>query len=149
MTIERRNPLPAGRYWIDVVGDNFYVMEGWLKAVAPFVQVENQHLTPATGFDPGAGPPLLPGPDAVANSTPRIMFYIFRTSKALPWVGAVLGFPNIAGPQIQTQADTTARPPTPKGPLDDFFQNLPSGEGLGALALLGALAWFEFGGNKR
>jgi len=154
MALERRNPLPAGRYWINVIGDKFFIMEGWLKAVAPFVHVENQHLTPATGFDPTSGPfghsgpPLLPGPDVIANSTPQIMWYLFTTSKALPWVGPVLGFPNIAPGSVTSEADTVDRPPVPKGPLDDFFKNLPSGEGLGSLALLALLAYAEFGGKK-
>lgn len=149
MAIERRQPLPAGRYWIDVFGDKFYIMEGWIKAAGDAVHVESQHLTPATGFDSNSGPPLLPGPDGLGNSTPQVMWYLFTTSKPLYWVGQVLGFPTIATADIQSKADTATRPPPVKGPLDDVLDVLPKGEGLGALALLAGLAWWEFGGSKR
>jgi hypothetical protein len=147
MALERRNPLPAGRYWIDVVGNNIFIMEGWLKAVGPFAHVENQNLTPQKGTPPD-GAPVLPGPDAAGNFIPEIIWYLFTTSKPLPWISQALGFPNVATADVHTKADTASRPPPVKGPLDDIIANLPSGEGMGSLALLAVLAYLEFGSKK-
>lgn len=108
MTVETRNPLPAGRYWIDVSKEPvpFGTWQGFLSAFPEFVHVD------ATEED-----------EAFA-------FSIFTTSKALIWPEGI-GYPTIAGPGIKSRADTVQRPDPELDTLDQIptVKDLVSGVG--------------------
>lgn len=104
MTLQREvNPLPPGRYWLDV----FEQPEGQTEEFLEFtrgglVDVESTEEFPADG------------------TTPRRTFFLFRVKEP----GAVFnaekfGFPNIAPDNIKSSADTALVPEvdaTPTGP---------------------------------
>ena len=99
MTEERRNPLPVGRYWIDVSKEPVPLgtWQGFLAASSGFVHVET------------------------TEDDPDFSFFIFTTSKELVWPEGI-GFPSIAGPDIKSRADTVQRP----DPQPDFIDTIPT-----------------------
>lgn len=119
MATERRNPLPAGRYWLDVANAKAPIFDGWLEAFKASARVENTEASPET------------------------QFYIFSTTAPLVWLGPVLGFPTIAPASIRSKADTVQRPDAPD-PFAGF-----SFDGFGSTALLLIGAYFVFGGGSK
>lgn len=110
MALERRRPLPAGRYWLDVFEPNQLAWGSWVDAmtrmVPPRATIEvTQHFE---GTD-GAGPH-----DFVIFSTP---------GENVAWEAAGLPSPTIAGPEIQTSDDTVQKPP-PEPDLVDQLGDL-------------------------
>jgi len=87
MAVETRNPLPAGRYWIDVSKEPvpFGTWQGFLAAFPEHVHVD------ATEEDES------------------FAFSIFTTTKPLVWPEGI-GYPSIAGPGIKSRSDTVQRP---------------------------------------
>jgi hypothetical protein len=114
--IERRNPLPVGRYWIEVSQDPVPLgtWRGFLSAFPEFVHVDQTEEDDASTFA------------------------IFTTSKALVWPDGI-GAPNIADPTIKSRADTVQRP----DPEPDFIDTIPTAKqlwgGLGDLVTVVAL----------
>jgi hypothetical protein len=97
MAQERRNPLPPGRYWIAVTSrgnselDHF---RQWAAANPSRVKVERS--------------------EPIGGGTSNGAFFIFSIVR-LPVTFDVkqFGFPNVAGDDIQSAADTVQRPPVP------------------------------------
>lgn len=94
MTVQRQtNPLPAGRYWLDVVEvpeGQIADFEAWARDSGSLVRVEHTEEHDADG------------------GTPKRAFFIFRVSAP----GAVFdaqrfGFPNIATDDVRTEQDTS------------------------------------------
>lgn len=94
----RKNPLPPGRYWITVIstGGKSQLSNFRQWAASNPARVNITHTEPAGG------------------GTNNGAFFIFEIVK-LPtrFDVAQFGFPNVAGPEIQTSADTVQRPPVP------------------------------------
>lgn len=93
----RESPLPPGRYWVDMVKraeeDQPSIFNDWVLANRGLVRVITTEEEP---------------------SDPPITWYLFETFEKPDgfggfvrpeWVG--LGFPSIAGPDVQSQDDTT------------------------------------------
>lgn len=106
MAVERRNPLPPGRYWVDVfdrvalsgpfAGTNEQQsFREWLKAFSFTLHVEATETH---------------------DSDPPRDWYLFRVEQPTPWLGP--GFPTIATPDVKSSADTVQRPDPEKDPLD-------------------------------
>lgn len=106
MAAERRNPLPVGRYWVDVFdlvstapatkGQNEQTaFRAWLRRNAATVKVERTQ-----SFD----------------TEPARDFYIFKVVASTPWEGP--GFPTIAPSGVQSSDDTVTKLPPEKDPLD-------------------------------
>jgi hypothetical protein len=129
MSLERRQPLPPGRYWIDVVGKpHDLIFKGWALGFRDHVHFESEDLTPELG-------PVVPSPGAPVVR-PQVHWYLFNTDAPLVWLGPALGFPTIATPDVKTKADTANRPPAPAGFFDGF-----SFDGAGAYIALAALVY--------
>lgn len=136
MALERRQPLPPGRYWIDVVGKpGDLIFKGWALAFRDHVHFESEDLTPELG-------PVVPSPGAPVVR-PQVHWYLFNTDTPLVWLGPSLGFPTIATPDIHTKADTAKRPAVEPGFFDGF-----SFDGLGAYLLIAGLVYFSMGKSK-
>ena len=95
--IERRQPLPPGRYWITVTSapnapDRMTHFLQWTAANAQTVIVDKTE-------------PLGGGVNG--------LFCIFTVLQKTTWDAKQFGFPNVAGPDVQTQSDTSQRPPVP------------------------------------
>lgn len=115
MTLERRNPLPVGRYWIDVVSTKSEEFTGYLVAMGDRVHVEVTE----------AGEPL---------------FYIFSVKTPIPWFPVNFGFPTVAPASIKSKADTVSRPDLPKDGADQIDDAIKSVAGSGSRLLeVGAL----------
>lgn len=127
MALERRRPLPAGRYWLDVTPLHKSQWELWRNAMADVdsVKVEHtEHIEAVSGI-PGV-------PNAPAHD-----FVIFSLSNAnVAWEGAGLPSPTIAPATVTTSADTVDRPPPEPGVLEQL-QGAASGFGTAAKVGLG------------
>ena len=97
MAVETRNPLPVGRYWIDVSKEPVPLgtFLGFLDSARGFVHVE------ATEDDPA------------------FAWYLFTTTKALAWPDGI-GYPTIALASVKSRADTVQRPDPEKNVLDQI-----------------------------
>lgn len=92
--LERTNPLPAGRYWVDVFSPDADAFGAWLSSNKATV-----HVVATEHFEKNdAGPPR--------------DWYLFQVLAPTPWAGP--GFPTIAAPTVTSSSDTATRPdPTP------------------------------------
>lgn len=106
--VERTNPLPAGRYWIDVFAPDTDTFNAWLSSNTATIKViSTQH------FDANSGGP------------PRD-WILFQVTAPTPWHGP--GFPTIADASVTSSDDTAQKPPpsTPSDMVPDFFKSGPS-----------------------
>lgn len=111
MAIERRRPLPAGRYWIDVFQPNRVAWEIWSTAMKNVGRLTIEHTE---SFEPTEG-------EESARD-----FLIFSTdAETVGWPNR-LGSPTIAGKEIQSSADTVQRPDAPLEPLDAISEAVSS-----------------------
>ena len=95
------SPIPAGRYWILVNGPgNIADFDAWIRDMQGAVRVETSSLGRR-------------GADSVA-------FIIFNVPAGrAPFLNAAqFGFPNVAGPEVQSVQDVVQRPDEPADPLD-------------------------------
>jgi hypothetical protein len=100
--LERRNPIPVGRYWIDVVGNPAIdKLDMWLVAHKDSVVLRTSE------FDPGEA-------GAFSNPVPE-QFVIFDLTAPTPTNGLPV-YPNVATPDVQSRADTVQRPPPEEMP---------------------------------
>jgi hypothetical protein len=92
--LERANPLPPGRYWVDVFETDSPNFSTWLAANKGAVSiVSTEH------FDANAGGPARD-------------WVLFQVSTPVAWQGP--GFPTIADASVTSSSDTAQRPdPTP------------------------------------
>lgn len=102
MAMQRQvSPIPAGRYWILVNGPgNIADFDAWIRDMQGAVRVETSSLGRR-------------GADSVA-------FIIFNVPVGrAPFLNAAqFGFPNVAGPEVQSVQDVVQRPDEPADPLD-------------------------------
>ena len=88
----RKNPLPAGRYWIFVQAPSIEILDQWLRY--PGVTVERRE-------ESGGLRPFV---------SPSEVFVLFEISLPLPWPRGI-GFPNAAAADERKAADVKQRPP--------------------------------------
>lgn len=101
--VERTNPLPAGRYWVDVFAKDSDTFGAWLSSNKATVKVRTtEHF----------------------DSDPVRDWYLFEVSVPTPWYGP--GFPTIAGPNVTTSSDTAQRPDPPPAVTTQIEQILAS-----------------------
>lgn len=127
--IEKRDPLPVGRYWIDVFGKDYGVFLDWTiahKATVTVVKTEQYDTTSDWNlFD-----------DREAGA-----WFLFEVSAPTSWgIASDVGWPNTAPSNIQSSQDTIQSPPLPKNILDDGGDAIPKwvpwvGVGVGAVML--------------
>lgn len=113
MALERRNPLPPGRYWIDLFPSPVDGKPDGREHFAEWSDRHNDavHVETTQSFD----------------SDPPRTFVIFKTFKDLPWgqeMGTVVGFPTIAGKEVQASEDTVQRPPPEETAPPTFFEGI-------------------------
>lgn len=97
MGLERRNPLPTGRYWMHLHqeqgGRSF---DAWRQRVG--ARLINSAFDADTGWT----------------------WYLFQTTAPAEWNAAEWGWPNTAGPEVRTEADVVQRPPPEPGVLESL-----------------------------
>lgn len=101
--VERQNPIPAGRYWVDVFANDSDAFGAWISSNRPTVAVRTtEHF----------------------DSDPSRDWYLFDVSAPTPWHGP--GFPTIAGPNVTSSTDTAQRPDPPPSIETQIEQMLES-----------------------
>lgn len=119
MAIERGNPIPAGRYWIDVSKPRVKAYTDWRKASNGAVRTVS------------------------TQESDRMTFIVFEVSTPTPrWpVEVGLGLPTIAEQSVKSASDVVSRPavPTSSDFLGDMFK------GVSPLALLAILYFMSKG----
>lgn len=135
MALERRNPLPEGRYWIMLIG-NFQIekFDEWLKRHKDLVGVVSSELDPGgtTFFGP-------------SKPEPPTQFVVFDVDfdDVVRWEGP--GFPNIvrAGEDVTSRQDVEDVPivDDPTTTLATFFDGLD--ESVPILIAVGLAIYFS------
>lgn len=137
MTIERKRPLPIGRYWADIFDRERPAFEAWLNVNASRAKVV------ASEFKEGAG------------GAPNHDWVLFETTAETLWPDDVLGFaPNRAEPGTNTSDDTAQKPPPEPGALDQAAAALSRIQqaaflALGGLAVVGVAVLVLVATRKR
>jgi hypothetical protein len=98
--MQRANPLPIGKYWVDVFTPQEGAFRDWLQR-----NKANVVVTTTETFDP-------------IDSYEGRVWRLFEVRAPVTWEGP--GFPTIATPDIKSSDDTVQRPPKEKDPLDQI-----------------------------
>lgn len=115
MALERRNPLPAGIYWIDVANVKAKDLHRWRTANKATVRVIKTREDQDLGFT----------------------WLLFEVSTPTPWADArVFGFPNIAEKGKDTEFVAAFSPS--KNVLDQIADAAPRPETFSKLLWVGA-----------
>lgn len=127
MALERRRPLPAGRYWFDVVPGNRAQWDLWLGGMTNVTSVTIEHTE---HFEAVSGVPGVP-------DSPARDFVIFSlTSPNVAWEVAGLPSPTIAPKTVQSASDTADVPPPEPSALEQL-QSATAGIGTAAKVGIG------------
>ncbi len=131
MGLERRNPLPPGRYWYDAIGSRREIFQEWdetnARDAVKVIQTTDH-------------------PD---ESPPRTWF-LFDVTEPTGWPQTALGFPT-QGEGIDSEEDTVQRPDLPKEPadiLDDVVTEAKQGLPAVGTILLLALGLYFLGKGR-
>lgn len=107
MALERRRPLPAGRYWLDVFPKNATAWETWSSAMT---KIGSAKVEVTEHFD-------------AVDGAPAHDFVIFSTTtENAAWEAAGLPSPTIAPSSVTTSDDTATKPPPEPSALDQLGQ---------------------------
>jgi hypothetical protein len=144
MAVERRSPLPVGRYWVDIIDRNGEVLlfDFWLKRGenAGKLKLINREDRGTTTF-------------SIDYSGIRYTFFLFDVLEPIEWPrGKGFGYPSIAqserhpnAPKIEKSEDTGSRPRVP-GPLDTIADLLGDAK---TIAILFVGAYLLTRSNRR
>lgn len=131
MAMQRKNPLPPGRYWIFIQKQSLDIFELWLKKNADIVTVEKRE-------DSGGMRPFV---------NPNESYFIFNVKEATIWPRGV-GFPNIADSATKQAADVVQRPPAPtvKDVITDIEKTAAEAAGdVVTAVVIGLALWLLWG----
>lgn len=120
--LEKADPLPPGRYWLDVYNTDVWAQ--WVNSHAkPIVEPELGVSLPATVIIVKTAH----FPADEANGYPAGDWVLFDVVAPTPWgVAKDLGWPDIATPDIHGPEDTVQRPP-PQTPGNFWFGSAAEG----------------------
>lgn len=112
MPLERKSPIPAGRYWLNVKTPG---LDGGAQRTAFYSWVSRQNGDLAQS--PDRPVQIVHAEDGPSDG---MDFYIFKVLRPVPrWPDNTgLGLPDIAGPHIRSSDDTVQRPDPPKDLTD-------------------------------
>lgn len=99
--LERANPLPPGRYWIDVFGDDIPKFDQWLdgnRALGLVAVESSEHFQAQMWYPP------------FQDERPARNWILFKVLGHVPWNGVEFGYPTIADAGVQYSSDTADRP---------------------------------------
>jgi hypothetical protein len=126
MTLQRKNPLPVGRYSFEPIGKTVAPFEDWLAQHRATVRVISNQVEE-----------IPVDATAIFSDTQKLGHFLFDVLAPTDWPAKVLGFPEIE------KADETKLPDnTPADPDAEEESKGPSGFGL--LVLFG-IAYLVFG----
>lgn len=138
--LERRNPLPPGRYWQDIFDKQAADWDKWAQeneAAGNLKIVKFEYFRPDP-FRSGEWLPVSLQPESM-GAIPARTWLLFDIIKPTDWPATKLGFPTIVDDPaaVQSSADTAVNPPGPS-PLEETGEAIagalkPIAWGLGAL----------------
>lgn len=112
--IERRSPLPAGRYWQDIFEKQLRDFETFMNGE---VQAGRVEIIKVERFnaDPLRDGSWLPAPlqPEHAGTIPERTWVLFQVKAPIAWDAVKFGFPTIADEKVASSADTATNPPGP------------------------------------
>lgn len=119
--IERRSPLPIGRYWQDIFEKQSPAWNRWAtehvgSGAVKIVNSQTFNRDPLR--DGSLLPDFLKDDKAGTLGIPYRFWVLFDVLRPVPWPQTELGFPEIATPDIQQSSDTAQNPPGPT-PLEE------------------------------
>ena len=100
-TLERRVPLPAGRYWFDAFGLNIPKADQWLK-------LPGAHVDATEHF-----------PAETLSAARTWYLFTYKPVASIAW-DTTLGYPTIADASIKSSQDTVSGADLPLNPLDEL-----------------------------
>ena len=103
-TLERRSPLPAGKYWFDAFGLNIPKATNWLNGLSKL----GVHTDVTEHF---------PSTDLASVRTWFLFTYTPTSGVPVVW-DTSLGFPTVADSSIKSSQDTVSGADLPLDPLD-------------------------------
>lgn len=127
MAMMRDNPLPIGKYWVDVFEKDSGAFRAWLANNQSGITVEKTENFLPRGDYPGR------------------TWYLFQVTSPTPWLGP--GFPTIADDGVHTSPDTVDRPPPPPSvseQIEGAAEGVKTVAVVGGLGLLGYLFYKLF-----
>jgi hypothetical protein len=107
--LERKNPLPIGRYWVDVPSADLPTFQQWLADRPTQIHVDGTALRESNNWLNNLG----------GGSNADVTWYVFTVKSPVPWFGP--GTPSIADASIVSADDTLTRPPPEPGVLDQLL----------------------------
>lgn len=129
------NPLPAGRYWIDLIGAERIArfgggVEGLNEAHPGLIRIVSATRHLANEAKDYAESPDLTGDlvklwESLAGSiedTPERDWVLFEVIAPAIWDFDAMGVPTVAGPNIKSESDTGQRP-APEADITTQIQN--------------------------
>ena len=130
--LEKHNPLPVGRYWVDVIDfDKIAEFDQWLQLREGEVIVERREkYPPSVGGVPIKPPFIIPQFPSSTEYQPPRDWILFKVLTPVTWLAVEFGWPTIAPKSIQTSEDTVKKP-NPNDILTEPFDNLPTGIKIG------------------
>jgi len=143
VALERRNPLPPGRYWQDIFAKQ---EPAWLKWWSHNAQpggpvvVEKAEVYWADPLRSGEWLPDALKP-ANAGTIPDRRWFLFRVEQPVDWPAVDMGFPTIADETIQTSADTAENLPAPS-PVEEIKEAAEQAAKSAATPILWLLAGY-------
>lgn len=131
MALERRRPLPAGRYWLDITPLHKTKWEVWRNAMSGFDSVKVEHTEHFDAVKEQSNPLG----EGTVPAAPEHDFVIFSlTAPNVAWEAAGLPSPTIAPASITSSADTGDVPPPEPGVLAQLSS---AAAGIGTSAKVG------------
>lgn len=106
--LAKQDPLPPGRYWIDIFEPGVSTWVGWSGGNLATVQIEKTEFYKGTHKVLEVLGWLYPWVPGSGTDYPDRAFIIFRVTQPTPWgVADIIGWPSVAPANIQTSADTS------------------------------------------
>lgn len=153
MTVVRENPIPPGRYWLDLIGDEKRArFEGAVKGLNEahpglmLVESTTHHAENENQVNNQTGRSwmqvVLDNAGAIVwgegQPTPVRDWVLFKLTAPTVWDFEKLGSPTIAGDNIHSEGDTVQRPDPTMDPLDKLHDTLQDMSSLarGALGVI-------------
>ncbi len=133
MAVERREPLPPGRYWIYILEDELGDWDEWARAHSATVRVvATERKTALPSHAPAV---MVTRPDLSIIMDAAGAWVLFDVLTPTPWIG--FGFPTIVTDRSITQSSHVEQAPDPE-PDDQLASDL-WGEVKGLVLLAGGI----------
>lgn len=107
MAVERRDPLPPGRYWVYVLEDELVRWDEWARDHSATVHVvSSERKKKLSSYTPAL---FVTRPDLSIIMDEAGAWFLFDVSAPTPWVG--FGFPTIVtDPAVRSSTDVEEAP---------------------------------------